>query len=485
MLILQDARTSSRKISNAFVCRLRRYLAWCITVLMLGGLGCADPAAVPSSGDTSPAPVNNPPAATFSTSCTSLDCNFDAAASTDADGSITTYDWDFGDGATVSGVSPDHGYASDGNYTVTLVVADNAGATGTGSQTVAVSSTGNSNNPPSASFSSNCTDLSCNFDAAASTDSDGVIVSYSWDYGASATGSGMTSGHDYAGDGTYSVTLTVTDNGGLTSTSTQDVSVIAQVSAPDGQVLYQQKCSTCHGADALGGTLTEHSIVDHTAAEITDAINTIPSHSYLRSLTAEEIQAIADYLLTLFTGTTDTGGSSWAKVTLADSAGTIVTTESDPATGIYSASSAKLSGPVLARAYFPNEDRVLFGYASQPGVLNITLLTDQVVKTALAEIQVETCFANSAASVSCLAKLSPADAAFLELWLATDLADLFSESNLDSRARWMNVPFDENRSGMGELLHTIWTQSVLSCSHSTNDSGFINRIESDAGCFGY
>jgi hypothetical protein len=54
---------------------------------------------------------------------------FDASASTDADGSVTHFDWDFGDGTTAldAGPRPGHAYAQPGNYTVTLTVSDDAG----------------------------------------------------------------------------------------------------------------------------------------------------------------------------------------------------------------------------------------------------------------------------------------------------------------------------------------------------------------------
>ncbi len=65
------------------------------------------------------------------------------------------------------------------------------------------------------------------FDASGSYDSDGTIVSYAWDFGDSATGSGVTISHMYASPGTYNVTLTVTDNGSYIATSYRLVFVTA------------------------------------------------------------------------------------------------------------------------------------------------------------------------------------------------------------------------------------------------------------------
>ena len=52
---------------------------------------------------------------------------FDAGASTDPDGAVTTFDWDFGDGATANGVQAQHRFATPGSYRVRLAVTDDAG----------------------------------------------------------------------------------------------------------------------------------------------------------------------------------------------------------------------------------------------------------------------------------------------------------------------------------------------------------------------
>jgi subtilisin family serine protease len=86
-----------------------------------------------------PPPPNQPPTASFTYTCSGLACSFDGSASSDADGSIVSYAWAFGDGMTGSGATVSHTYASAGTRTVTLTVTDNAGATGSTSQSVTVS----------------------------------------------------------------------------------------------------------------------------------------------------------------------------------------------------------------------------------------------------------------------------------------------------------------------------------------------------------
>ena len=60
---------------------------------------------------------------------------------------------------------------------------------------------------------------------AASSDSDGTIVSWAWDFGDGATGSGVTPSHAYGAGGTYTVALRVTDDGGAIDEASQSVTV--------------------------------------------------------------------------------------------------------------------------------------------------------------------------------------------------------------------------------------------------------------------
>ena len=83
------------------------------------------------------------------------------------------------------------------------------------------------NAPPAASFTSSCTGLSCTFDAAGSTDSDGTIAGYAWDFGDALSGTTVNPSHTYGGDGTFDVTLTVTDDDGATNSITAPVNVAA------------------------------------------------------------------------------------------------------------------------------------------------------------------------------------------------------------------------------------------------------------------
>lgn len=91
------------------------------------------------SGET---PTNQSPTASFTTGQNNLSVTTNASASVDSDGTIVGYGWDWGDGATSTGVNGSHTYASNGSYTIILTVTDNLGATGTYSRLLTVSDGG-------------------------------------------------------------------------------------------------------------------------------------------------------------------------------------------------------------------------------------------------------------------------------------------------------------------------------------------------------
>lgn len=166
-------------------------------------------------------PVNQPPVANFSFSMSNLSVNFNGAASVDPDGVIASYAWTFGDGGTSTIVNPAHNYAAPGTYTATLTVTDQDGATNSISKSVHV--TAPSNQPPVASFTSYVTFLNVFFDGTPSVDPDGSIFSYTWDYGDGTTATGAKPVHSYANPGTYTVSLTVLDNLGLSGITQQSI----------------------------------------------------------------------------------------------------------------------------------------------------------------------------------------------------------------------------------------------------------------------
>ncbi|MBG0737866.1 PKD domain-containing protein [Paeniglutamicibacter antarcticus] len=178
-----------------------------------------------NTADTAP-PVNVAPVAAFTSSVNALSASMDGSGSKDPDGTISSYAWNFGDGSTGSGVSANHTYAAAGSYTVTLTVTDNAGAKGTVNHQVTVASTPPPVNvAPVAAFTSSVNALSASMDGSASKDPDGTISSYAWNFGDGSTGTGLSANHTYAAAGSYTVTLTVTDNAGAKGTVNHQVTV--------------------------------------------------------------------------------------------------------------------------------------------------------------------------------------------------------------------------------------------------------------------
>jgi PKD repeat protein len=172
---------------------------------------------------------NNPsdPVALFSASPSQgllpLPVNFDASASYDPDGSISGYEWDFGDGTRGSGKIVSHTFSKRGTVTAALRVTDNSGRTGIGSRQIIVFS------KPTALFTtlsfSNRLGRVVGLDGSASYDSYGTISSYKWSFGDGKSGSGKTIVHTYSKQGTYIVTLTVTNDQGYPGETSKTITV--------------------------------------------------------------------------------------------------------------------------------------------------------------------------------------------------------------------------------------------------------------------
>ncbi|GIG38661.1 PKD domain-containing protein [Cellulomonas phragmiteti] len=174
-------------------------------------------------------PVPNvAPVAAFTAQATGLGVAVDGSGSSDPDGTVASYAWDFGDGGTAQGATASHTYGADGTYTVTLTVTDDDGATASTSQQVTVTAPVVEppvNQAPVAAFTATAGGPSVAVDASGSSDPDGTITSYGWDFGDGGTASGATASHVYTQSGTYTVTLTVTDDDGATGTTSQQVTV--------------------------------------------------------------------------------------------------------------------------------------------------------------------------------------------------------------------------------------------------------------------
>jgi subtilisin family serine protease len=120
------------------------------------------------------------------------------------------------------------------------------------------------NEPPTASFTYSCTELTCSF-TDTSTDSDGEVVAWNWDFGDGGTASAQHPSYTYGSAGTYTVTLTVTDNDGATDTASRNVTVTAGDDPPPGDepvASFTYGCkntATCAFTDTSDGAITSWS----------------------------------------------------------------------------------------------------------------------------------------------------------------------------------------------------------------------------------
>lgn len=152
-----------------------------------------------------------------------LAVSFSSSGSSDPDGSIASYLWTFGDGTANSTLAnPSHTYAEAGTFNATLVVTDNHGVASAPASVTVMVQTAPVNQAPVAVASNSApltgpTPLTVNFSSAGSSDSDGTIASYAWLFGDGTVSTAANPAHTYTNVGTYTATLTVTDNQGATS----------------------------------------------------------------------------------------------------------------------------------------------------------------------------------------------------------------------------------------------------------------------------
>jgi len=151
-----------------------------------------------------------------------LTVNFNAGCSTDSDGTITAYNWNFGDQSVSAGITRTHTFTAIGQYVTTLTVRDNDGLTDTATRTIIL------RNPLTACFTasiiSGFVPFTANFDASCSSSLSGArIVSYAWDFGNGNTAEGLTSSFTFTEEGDKVITLVITDEEGNTQSTSQTI----------------------------------------------------------------------------------------------------------------------------------------------------------------------------------------------------------------------------------------------------------------------
>ncbi len=160
----------------------------------------------------------------------SLAVAFDGSASHDEDGTLLTYEWRFGDGASASGTNAvAHTYSVPGSYVAALTVTDDDGYTATVSNRISVQARSNNALAPVARFTvspaAGAAPCRVTFDGTGSSAPGGALAAWYWDFGDGLFGGGATAAHSYRQAGRYPVSLTVIDDSGLRDTRAGTVTV--------------------------------------------------------------------------------------------------------------------------------------------------------------------------------------------------------------------------------------------------------------------
>jgi len=154
---------------------------------------------------------------------------FDASTSTPNGGTIVDYFWDFGDGTNSTGLVTSHIYNAFGTYLVTLEIVDSEQLTNSTSRLIDVRQlpTANFTYSPSLPMIGE----TVIFNASLSEPNGGTILTYTWDFGDTQTGTGIVINHTYSTYGTHNVTLTITDSEGLSNVYIQTIRIIIKPTA--------------------------------------------------------------------------------------------------------------------------------------------------------------------------------------------------------------------------------------------------------------
>jgi PKD repeat protein len=230
--------------------------------------------------------VATPPIAQFTPSKTTAlageSISFDASASTDPDGTIQSWTWNFDDGEIGNGEAVHHSFTSFGSYDVTLTVKDDEDLTNSTSVTITIIDYPIANftytpKPPIA-------DQAVTFDASASQPKGGSITSYLWKLGDGKTNTSAVVMHKYVATGTFTVNLTVTDSEQLSNSVTATITVIGYPTAnftftPQEPFVNQTVNFNASTSQPNGGTITNYTWKFGDGQNSTGAST---SHSYLQ-----------------------------------------------------------------------------------------------------------------------------------------------------------------------------------------------------------
>ena len=266
------------------LCNFMRSLAFLAAFTGALALACNDDSGTPPAENEAPVAAFTLPACTIDVAC-------DFVSTSTDDVEVTEWSWDFdGDGTPDAGTaSASYTYATAGTFEVSLTVRDAEGLSHTKTESITIDPADPGdpvNTPPTADFTSDCSELDCSFTSTSTDAAPGTIAAYAWTFGDGGTADISNPSHSYTvtEPTTFTVTLTVTDDQGATDVATQTVSV-APPPAPNvpptagfTHVCDADDCTfTSTSTDVAPGTIVTHAW-DFGDGATADVAN--PTHRY-------------------------------------------------------------------------------------------------------------------------------------------------------------------------------------------------------------
>ena len=176
---------------------------------------------------------NQDPKASFTMSSQGNTVSLNASSSFDPDGSITAYQWSSSNGLAASGQNAQLTFPNPGTYAIILTVTDDKGATNSTQKSITLSQ---QNQAPQANFTMSRNQgnapLTVILNASSSFDPDGSITSYQWSSSDGQAANSQNTQFIFNNPGTYTISLTVTDDKGKTAQTTKTVTVAATAATP-------------------------------------------------------------------------------------------------------------------------------------------------------------------------------------------------------------------------------------------------------------
>ncbi len=186
--------------------------------------------------------------------------NFSSAGSSDPDGTINSYSWDFGDGNSSAASNPSHSYADDGSYTVTLEVTDNTGLTDTDTTTADVANVAPT--PDAGGPYTGSEGEAIVFNGSVTDPGTADRHTFAWDLGDGSTGSGASYSPTYASGGTYTVTLVVND-GTVDSAPASTTATISVAPTCESENPVTTLYTMAKGQSSANNAKVHHTITGH------------------------------------------------------------------------------------------------------------------------------------------------------------------------------------------------------------------------------